>query len=324
MSHAKHSDDDLRGRLTDAQYQVTQCSATEPPFENEFWDNKEPGLYVDVVSGEALFSSLDKFDSGTGWPSFTRPIEMEHVSDHVDGGHGMTRTEVRSADAGSHLGHVFPDGPGEGGLRYCINSASLRFISVDELEETGYGEYLQAFIDAGLATKPDAGAEMNSSAHEVAVVAAGCFWGVEHLFKQLEGVHATEVGYTGGISENPGYHEVCSGSTGHAEGVRIEFDPEVVSYAEVLRFFFRLHDPTTLNRQHNDVGTQYRSAIFAATPLQRRIADQILREQGESGRWSNPVVTEVADLETFWSAEEDHQGYLDNNPNGYNCHILRD
>jgi len=324
MSDGKRFDDDLRSRLTDDQYQVTQCSATEPPFQNEFWDSKEPGLYVDVVSGEALFSSLDKFDSGTGWPSFTRPIEIEHVIEHIDSSHGMTRTEARSADAGSHLGHVFPDGPGEGGLRYCINSASLRFIPVDELEEAGYGEYQQAFIDAAVIEKPKAGAVENPTTAGVAVVAAGCFWGAENLFKQLEGVRATEVGYTGGIAVNPSYHEVCTGGTGHAEAVRIEFDPEVVSYAEVLRFFFRLHDPTTLNRQHNDVGTQYRSAIFAATPEQRRVAEQIVREERESGRFRNPVVTEVADLETFWSAEEDHQNYLDNNPNGYNCHILRD
>ena len=194
----------------------------------------------------------------------------------------------------------------------------------DELEEAGYGEYLQAFIDSGVVKKPEAGAVKKPSTAGVAVVAAGCFWGVEHLFKHLEGVRSTEVGYTGGIAVNPSYHEVCTGGTGHAEAVRIEFDPAVVSYAEVLRFFFRLHDPTTLNRQHNDVGTQYRSAIFAATPEQRRVAEQIVREENESGRFRNPVVTEVADLETFWSAEEDHQNYLDNNPNGYNCHILRD
>ena len=159
---------------------------------------------------------------------------------------------------------------------------------------------------------------------ESAVVAAGCFWGVEHLFKQLDGVLATEVGYTGGSTDNPTYREVCSGATGHAEAVRVEFDPGVVAYADVLRYFFRLHDPTTPNRQHNDIGTQYRSAIFAANPEQRRIAERIVREADASGVWSNPVVTEVADLDTFHPAEGYHQDYLDKNPHGYNCHILRD
>ncbi len=133
-------------RLSPEQYRVTQESATERPFRNEFWDNKEPGLYVDIVSGEPLFTSLDKFDSGCGWPSFTRPVEAENVIEKRDSSHGMTRTEVRSSAGDSHLGHVFPDGPRQaGGLRYCINSASLRFIPVDRLESEGYGEYLKLF-----------------------------------------------------------------------------------------------------------------------------------------------------------------------------------
>lgn len=158
---------------------------------------------------------------------------------------------------------------------------------------------------------------------EEAVVAAGCFWGVEHLFKQLDGVLETEVGYTGGAVANPTYEQVCSGRTGHAEAVLIRFDPERVRYADVLRYFFRLHDPTTLNRQHNDVGTQYRSAIFVETPEQRADAEAVLREEQSSGRWRDPVVTEIAELGTFWSAEDYHQKYLEKNPGGYNCHILR-
>ncbi|HXL61574.1 MAG: peptide-methionine (R)-S-oxide reductase [Mycobacterium sp.] len=132
--------------LTPEQYQVTQKSGTEPAFTGEYWDNHEPGLYVDIVSGEPLFASVDKFDSGTGWPSFTKPVDNGNVVENRDRSHFMIRTEVRSAHGDSHLGHVFPDGPQEaGGLRYCINSASLRFIPRDDLEKEGYGQYLSMF-----------------------------------------------------------------------------------------------------------------------------------------------------------------------------------
>jgi peptide-methionine (R)-S-oxide reductase len=133
-------------RLTPEQFRVTQNNGTEPAFHNQFWNSHEPGIYVDVVSGEPLFSSLDKFDSGCGWPSFTRPVESENVIENTDTSHGMRRTEVRSSQGDSHLGHVFPDGPRQaGGLRYCINSASLRFVPLDELEAQGYGEYRKLF-----------------------------------------------------------------------------------------------------------------------------------------------------------------------------------
>ena len=141
-----HKNPEAVSRLSTEQYQVTQCDGTEPPFDNAYWDNKEPGIYVDVVSGEPLFASVNKFDSGSGWPSFTRPIEPENVVEKTDTSHGMTRTEVRSGHGDSHLGHVFPDGPPEeGGLRYCINSASLRFIPLDKLESEGYGAYRKLF-----------------------------------------------------------------------------------------------------------------------------------------------------------------------------------
>ena len=143
-------DKEAIARLTPEQFRVTQHSATERPFQNAFWDQHEPGIYVDIVSGEPLFSSLDKFDSGCGWPSFTKPLEADNVEEKTDASYGMTRTEVRSSHADSHLGHVFDDGPrNKGGLRYCINSASLRFIPVDELESEGYGEYQKLFEDKG-------------------------------------------------------------------------------------------------------------------------------------------------------------------------------
>jgi peptide-methionine (R)-S-oxide reductase len=145
---------DAIAKLDPEQYRVTQENGTERPFSNAFWNNKEAGLYVDIVSGEPLFTSLDKFDSGCGWPSFTQPLAPEHVIEKLDGSHGMARTEVRSKHADSHLGHVFDDGPVDrGGLRYCINSASLRFIPARDLAASGYGDYLALFDEAAAAKK---------------------------------------------------------------------------------------------------------------------------------------------------------------------------
>ena len=154
--------------------------------------------------------------------------------------------------------------------------------------------------------------------------AGGCFWGVEELIRKLPGVTATEVGYTGGTVPNPTYEVMTTGSTGHAEAVRVVFDPRKLSYGDLLRYFFKLHDPTTPNRQGNDRGTQYRSVIFYASPEQKEVADKVINEVNASGKWGAPVVTQVVAASTWYPAEDYHQDYLQKNPNGYTCHYLRD
>lgn len=312
----KPNQESLKERLNSLQYHVTQQCGTEPPFQNEYWNNHADGIYVDIVSGEPLFSSLDKFDSGTGWPSFTKPIDEKAVTSKDDTSHGMRRTEVRSSTADSHLGHVFPDGPGPAGLRYCINSASLRFIPVDRLEAEGYGEYRKLFEKKDPSPVP-------TKREEVAVLAGGCFWGMEELIRTLPGVLSTEAGYTGGAVPNPTYAIVSTGASGHAESVRIVFDPTKISYADLLRFFFKIHDPTTPNRQGNDRGTEYRSAIFFTSRAQEEVANAVIDEVTKAGYWKAPIVTEVTSASQWYSAEEYHQDYLQKHPDGYTCHYVR-
>lgn len=301
----------LKSRLTPEQYRCTQESGTEKPFNNAYWNHHEDGIYVDVVSGEPLFSSLHKYESGSGWPSFTQPIDSNAITKYEDDSHDMNRIEVRSSGAHSHLGHVFNDGPGPTYQRYCINSASLRFVSISEMKSQGYEQYLFYFSD--------------KKHWQVATLSGGCFWGMEELLRRISGVISTQVGYIGGEIEMVSYEQVKTGTTGHAEAVQVLFDPEKISYEQILLEFFKMHDPTTKDRQGNDIGNQYRSAIFYADDSQKKIANSVKLRVEQSGAWGKGVaiVTEIRPGGHFWRAESYHQGYLLKHPQGYSCHFIR-
>ena len=267
------SEDEWRKILTPEQFHVMRERGTERPFsDSKCWNPHQEGTFVCAACGNPLFDSGTKFESGTGWPSFNKALEGERVKVVKDTSHGMVREEVNCARCGSHLGHVFNDGPPPTGLRYCMNGVALRLVKIEK-----------------------------------AAFAAGCFWGVQAAFDETKGVLKTRAGYTGGHVKNPTYEQVCSHTTGHAEAVEVEFDPEVVSYKQLLDLFWRIHDPRQKNRQGPDIGDNYRTALFTYSPEQKATAEAAKAEQEAKGK--GPIATEIVTAGEFYPAEAYHQHY---------------
>lgn len=260
--------------------------STELPHTGYYNTYHEAGTYLCRGCGIALFRSQGKFNAGCGWPSFDEAIP-DHVLERkdIDG----IRVEIICKNCFAHLGHVFSgEWLTEKNRRYCVNSCSLDFVSEDDVLET-----------------------------EEVIVAGGCFWGIEFYFKQFQGVLKTEVGYTGGHHPFPSYREVCSGLTGHVEAVRIVFDPKKVSYQAIIQHFFEIHDPTQVDGQGPDKGSQYRSVIFYYSVLQKEVSQKIIQSLKE--RHFN-VVTRLIPADVFWPAELDHQNYYEKEGKKPYCH----
>ncbi len=293
------TDEEWKRLLTDEQYRITRRAGTEQAGCGILLDNKREGVYACVCCGLPLFSSAAKFNSKTGWPSFFQPVAKENVAERRDRSHGMLRTEINCARCDAHLGHVFDDGPRPTGLRYCLNSESLAFTDLADVKKLADPAAEAAKAKPGKAT---------------VVLAGGCFWCVEAVFEELDGVYDAISGYAGGSKETANYKAVCTGSTGHAEAVQIVYDPAKISYEDLLQVHFATHDPTTLNRQGADEGTQYRSAIFFANEQEKEIAEAFLADLADAKVFKSPVVTTLEPLKEFYPAESYHQNYVCTNP----------
>jgi len=275
--------------LTSEERRVIVNKGTEAPFTGKYYQFSEKGTYVCKRCNAPLYRSDNKFDAGCGWPSFDDEIPGA-VKRQLDA--DGIRTEILCANCGAHLGHVFL---GEGftakNVRHCVNSISLNFIPA--------------------AKKIDP---------QKAYFAGGCFWGVEYLFQQLSGIISTRVGYMGGHKAEPTYDDVCRGMTGHAETVEVIFDPQKISYEEVAKYFFEIHDPTQVNHQGPDYGEQYRSVIFYADDSQKKVAEKLIKLLEKKGY---KIATQVEKAGYFWEAERYHQDYYNKKGTLPYCHFFQ-